>query len=105
MDKLVVHAYKQLKSMGDDAVLHHFIQVFRRYNGWSGVFKERAIKQECSHWSSDEVFFVNITNSNDGSKEIGVEYIESLNDEDEDDEEEGDGEGEDVDLDDGKRKR
>ena len=48
---------------------------------------------------------MNITNSNDGSKEIGVEYIESLNDEDEDEDEEGDGEGEDVDLDDGKRKR
>jgi len=105
MDKLVVHAYKQLKSMGDDAVLHHFIQVFRRYDGWSGVFKPGAIKQESSHWSSDEVFFVTISNTEGGGKEIGIEYIESLNDEDEEDEDDGEGEAEDMDVEEGTGKR
>ena len=80
MDKLVVHAYKQLKAMGDDAILHHFIQIFRRYNSKEGTFKVEAMKLEGSHWSNDEVFKVVVGREN-GGHYVEFEYKEALNNE------------------------
>ena len=79
MDKLVVHAYKQLKNMGEDEILHQTIQIFRRYNN-TGRFKPAAIRNEASHWSSDELFVVSLKRtSGSGEVAISYEYVESLN--------------------------
>lgn len=85
MDKLVVHAYKQLKLMGDDEILHHLIQVFRRYNN-TGNFKPEAMRNEASHWSSDELFFINMKRGEEGGLDIDYEYIETLNEDEEEEE-------------------
>ena len=82
MDKLIVHLYKQIKIMGDDDVQHRFAQIFRRYRRNSGVFRSCAIKNEASHWSSDEVFGIEL-HRQDGGMVVEFEYIESLNDDDE----------------------
>ena len=73
--------------MGDDEVLHQMIQIFRRYNN-TGVFKPAAIRNEASHWSSDELFVINLERTpGTGEMAISYEYVESLNEDEEEEEE------------------